>query len=66
LYIQFDTTKISIRNFALGGEAVKTKLFLTNLTHTTEAGAIINAASVAEGIKALKGCRLKKYLLKNN
>jgi hypothetical protein len=49
-----------------GEDAVKTKLFLTDHTHTTEAGAIINAASVAEGIKALKGCRLKKYLLKNN
>ncbi len=48
----------------MGEDAVKTKLFLTDHTHTTEAGAIINAASVAEGIKALKGCRLKKYLVK--
>jgi lysophospholipase L1-like esterase len=47
---------------ALGEEEVKTKLFLTDHTHTTEAGAIINAASVAEGIKTLKGCKLKKYL----
>jgi rhamnogalacturonan acetylesterase len=46
----------------MGEDAVKTKLFLTDHTHTTEAGAIINAESVAEGIKSLKGCRLKKYL----
>jgi hypothetical protein len=48
----------------MGEDAVKTKLFLSDHTHTTEAGAIINAASVAEGIKALKGGRLKKYLVK--
>jgi lysophospholipase L1-like esterase len=48
----------------MGEDAVKTKLFLTDHTHTTEAGAIINAASVAEGIKALKGCRLNNYLVK--
>jgi rhamnogalacturonan acetylesterase len=48
----------------MGEDTVKTNLFLTDHTHTTEAGAIINAASVAEGIKSLKGCKLKKYLLK--
>lgn len=48
----------------LGEEEVKTKLFTSaDHTHTTEAGAIINAKSVAEGIKSLKGCKLKKYLL---
>lgn len=48
----------------LGEEEVKTKLFTSSdHTHTTEAGAIINAKSVAEGIKSLKGCKLKKYLL---
>jgi rhamnogalacturonan acetylesterase len=47
---------------ALGEEAVTTKLFLTDHTHTTEAGAIINAQAVAEGIKQLKGCKLKRYL----
>lgn len=46
----------------MGEDAVKTKLFLIDHTHTTEAGAIINAESVAEGIKSLKGCSLKKYL----
>ena len=48
----------------LDEEEVKIKLFLTDNTHTTEAGAIINARSVAEGINSLKGCKLKKYLLK--
>ena len=48
----------------MGEDAVKTKLFLTDHTHTTEAVPIINEASVAKGIKALKECRLKKYLVK--
>jgi len=48
----------------MGEDAVKTNLFLTDHTHTTEAGAILNAESVAEGIKSLKGCKLKKYVLR--
>jgi lysophospholipase L1-like esterase len=55
---------IAARYEKMGEDAVKTKLFLTDHTHTTEAGAIINATAVAEGIKSLKGCRLKKYLVK--
>jgi rhamnogalacturonan acetylesterase len=47
---------------ALGEEKVRTMFFLTDHTHTTEAGAIFNAGAVAGGIKSLKGCRLKKYL----
>ena len=46
----------------IGEEVVKNKFFLTDHTHTTEAGAILNAVSVAEGIKSLKHCKLKKYL----
>jgi len=50
---------------AIGEETVRIKFFLiTDHTHTTEAGAILNAESVAEGIKSLKSCKLKKYLLK--
>lgn len=49
---------------ALGQEEVSTKLFLTDHTHTNEAGAIINATAVAEGIKYLQKCRLKKFLRK--
>ena len=48
----------------LGEKEVTTKLFLTDHTHTNEAGAIINAQSVAEGIRQLKGCKLKKFLKK--
>jgi lysophospholipase L1-like esterase len=48
---------------AMGEEEVKTKLFITDHTHTNEAGAIINAQTVAEGIRQLKGCKLKKLLL---
>lgn len=48
---------------ALGVDEVK-KLFPGDHTHTNEAGAVINASSVAEGIKGLKGCKLKKYLNK--
>lgn len=47
---------------ALGQQEVSTKLFLTDHTHTNEAGAIINAKAVAEGIKQLKKCKLKKFL----
>jgi rhamnogalacturonan acetylesterase len=55
---------IAVKYEKMGEDDVKTRLFLTDHTHTTEAGAIINSASVAEGIKSLKGCKLKKYLLK--
>jgi len=55
---------ISAKYEFLGQEEVSTKLFLTDHTHTNEAGAIINAAAVAEGIKQLKKCKLKKYLRK--
>lgn len=47
---------------SLGEEQVSSKLFLTDHTHTTEAGAIIGAGAVAEGIRSLKGCKLKKFL----
>jgi rhamnogalacturonan acetylesterase len=53
---------IAAKYEALGEAEVKTKFFITDNTHTTEAGAILNAGAVAEGIKSLKGCKLKKYL----
>ena len=55
---------IAAKYEALGQEEVATKLFLTDHTHTNEAGAIINARAVAEGIKHLQKCRLKKFLRK--
>jgi len=48
----------------LGAEKVQSDLFTAkDHTHTTEAGARINAQAVAEGIKDLKKNKLKKYLL---
>jgi len=46
----------------LGEKEVTAKFFLTDHTHTNRAGAINNAQAVAEGIKQLKGCKLKKFL----
>jgi rhamnogalacturonan acetylesterase len=46
----------------LGEKEVTSKFFLSDHTHTNEAGARINAQAVAEGIKHLKGCKLKKLI----
>lgn len=46
----------------LGEKEVTAKFFLTDHTHTNEAGARINAQAVAEGIKHLKRCKMKKFL----
>ncbi len=46
---------------ALGPEQVKT-LFGPDHTHTSPAGAELNAASVVAGLKALKPCALCQYL----
>jgi len=53
---------IAVHYEAIGEKEVTSKFFLTEHTHTIEAGAKLNAASVAEGIKSLKGCELSKYL----
>jgi len=47
---------------AMGPDAVK-PLFPNEHTHTSREGAAINAASIVKGIKALKKCALKKYIL---
>jgi hypothetical protein len=52
----------SLHYESIGEKEVTARFFLTEHTHTTEAGAKLNASSVAEGIKSLKGCKLKKYL----
>jgi lysophospholipase L1-like esterase len=49
---------------AIGQSEVTSKFFLTEHTHTTKAGAQLNALSVAEGIKSLKECGLRTFLLK--
>lgn len=53
---------IALKYEAIGQQEVTSKFFLKEHTHTTEAGAKLNAAAVAEGIKKLNGCPLQKYL----
>jgi lysophospholipase L1-like esterase len=48
----------------LGPDHVKTKLFLTDHTHTNAEGAKINAEIVANAIKRLPRCKLSKFLRK--
>ena len=55
---------ISVHYEAIGQKEVTSKYFLTEHTHTTKAGAQLNALSVTEGIKSLKDCGLKAYLLR--
>lgn len=50
---------------AMGTDAVS-KLFHKDHTHTNEAGATINAASVIEGLAKIQHCNLNKYVLKSN
>jgi rhamnogalacturonan acetylesterase len=47
----------------LGPEKVKELYFLEDHTHTTSAGAQLNAASIVEGLRALTNCPLKAFLL---
>jgi len=54
---------IALRYEALGPEKVKTLYFGVDHTHTTPAGAEVNAASVVEGLRGLKECPLRAYLL---
>jgi rhamnogalacturonan acetylesterase len=50
---------------AIGEEKVKMEFFTPkDNTHTNEAGAKLNAVSVVEGLKSLKGCPLTQYLKK--
>jgi lysophospholipase L1-like esterase len=58
-----DLNKITADKYdAMGPDKVK-NLFQGDHTHTNEAGASINAASVAEGIKQQKKLKLRKYIL---
>ena len=60
-----DLNEIVARRYeAAGPEKVQAEYFTsTDHTHTTLAGARLNAASVVEGIRRLKRCSLTKYLL---
>jgi rhamnogalacturonan acetylesterase len=53
---------IAARYEAIGQQEVTSKFFLAEHTHTTRAGAILNAGSVAEGLKSLQECDLRKFL----
>ena len=55
--------RIARKYEALGEEKVKSAFFPTDHTHTNAAGAELNAATVVEGIRALKLCPLSAYLL---
>ncbi|MDQ2920742.1 MAG: rhamnogalacturonan acetylesterase [Acidobacteriota bacterium] len=58
-----DLNDISARKFeALGLERVKELYFLEDHTHTTPAGALLNATSVVEGLRSLKNCPLAAFL----
>ncbi len=46
----------------LGSEYIGKEFFLKDHTHTTVAGAVVNAESVVEGIRLLEKCELKNYL----
>lgn len=59
-----DLNKITADKYdAMGAEKVKA-FFPGDHTHTNLEGAKINAESVVEGIKELKDCTLKNYILK--
>jgi lysophospholipase L1-like esterase len=58
-----DLNEIIARKYeAEGQEAVTKKYFLNEHTHTTPAGAELNAACVVEGIKSLTNCPLATFL----
>jgi lysophospholipase L1-like esterase len=54
---------VASRYEQLGSEKVKTNYFGEDHTHTTPAGAEVNAATIVTGIRALKDCPLSNYLL---
>jgi rhamnogalacturonan acetylesterase len=59
-----DLNKLTADKYDQLGEQTVNTYFAPDRTHTNEAGAKINAASVAEGLSALKKCPLTKYLVK--
>jgi lysophospholipase L1-like esterase len=61
-----DLNKLVADKYDREGEAKVGTVYFTSKdhTHTIEAGAVLNAATVAEGIRATKGLALGKYLKK--
>ncbi len=48
----------------IGEQKVRSDFFLKDHTHTTKAGAVLNASSVIEGLKKHPDCPLNNYLVK--
>ena len=61
-----DLNAITADKYDVMGPDKTKEFFPGDHTHTNEAGATINAASVTEGIKLLKDLGLNKYLLNKN
>jgi lysophospholipase L1-like esterase len=59
-----DLNKLVADKYDKLGKKVVPGLFQGDHTHTSLEGARLNAITVAEGIKGLKACKLKKYLKK--
>jgi len=58
-----DLNEIVAREYeAIGQERVTKEYFLEDHTHTTPAGARLNAVSVVSGLKALENCPLAGFL----
>jgi rhamnogalacturonan acetylesterase len=54
--------KVAKKYETLGPEKVKAEYFLEDHTHTTPAGAMVNAQAIVEGVRELKDCPLASYL----
>ena len=55
-------TIIALQYEAMGPDRVK-QFFPGDHTHTNEAGAVLNAMSVVRGVKKLRHCKLRQYLV---
>ena len=62
-----DLNEIIAEHYEKDGQEKVASTYFTNIdhTHTTAAGARLNAASVIEGLKKIKKVQLRKYILKN-
>jgi len=58
-----DATRLIADRYEQLGEAKVKELFGTDHTHTSPAGAALNAALIVEGIKAINKSRLKSFVL---
>lgn len=54
---------VALKYEELGPEKVAAEYFLEDHTHTTKAGAILNAKTVTEGLLNLNCCDLKEFIL---